>query len=521
MPVIASRPAIRIAAALTVCVTVSLAGCSGGDAPSSADVSTTDPSTSPEVTLSSFETVKPWNQVEGTDGRQYIADEWGRALQFRGVNIKTADPAADVSEEVLSDVARRGFNHIRLSVYWSSAEPTKDQYDDTYLADVDTAIERAAKHGLWVIVDFHQDVFGEAFAEHGIPKWATLTDGQPFADTGSFITNYLQPAVQAAWENLYEDPTIRDEQIEWYTDFVTRVYKQPNILGYDLLNEPFGKIRDGEDLISAARRVEAEQLTPMYQRLTDAVRKIDEDRWIFIEPPNLASLGVTTSLGRINAERVALYPHMYDGSIESQVYNGDGNPLGYDKGFIDKWAKAITGYTDKYPVPMFVGEWGLATPENEGLFPFVAESLAKMEEVTSGWSHFNGCRGEGYCTFAADGSDRPGIGQLVQPWVRAYGGRPDHTQWNGQTKVLSIAVEPQDDFGSTEIVIPPGVYDDGFEVATPDGKTADRAVRFTAPMAQGGFDVVNAIASDFLFTDTGDLANLCIVPKGKASTCTR
>ena len=150
----------------------------------------------------------------------------------------------------------------------------------------------------------HQDVFGEAFAEHGIPKWATLTDGQPFADTGSFITNYLQPAVQAAWENLYEDPTIRDEQIEWYTDFVTRVYKQPNILGYDLLNEPFGKIRDGEDLISAARRVEAEQLTPMYQRLTDAVRKIDEDRWIFIEPPNLASLGVTTSAHVRRIDRV-------------------------------------------------------------------------------------------------------------------------------------------------------------------------------------------------------------------------
>ena len=34
-----------------------------------------------------------WDQVTGNNGSEYIADSQGRALQLRGVNIKTGNPA--------------------------------------------------------------------------------------------------------------------------------------------------------------------------------------------------------------------------------------------------------------------------------------------------------------------------------------------------------------------------------------------------------------------------------------------
>lgn len=151
-------------------------------------------------------------------------------------------------DEVLDAIAARGFNLLRLSVFWEQVEPEQGEYDQAYLDDIDAVITSAEQRGIWVVVSFHQDTFGSAFGGHGIPPWATKDDGLPFEDTGSFLTNYLQPGVQAAWENLYEDPDIRAAQAATWTHVAAEYSDHPNVIGYDLLNEPFGKIREGEDL---------------------------------------------------------------------------------------------------------------------------------------------------------------------------------------------------------------------------------------------------------------------------------
>lgn len=245
-----------------------------------------------------------WDQVTGNNGSEYIADSQGRALQLRGVNIKTGNPADGARDEVLDAIAARGFNLLRLSLFWEQLEPQQGDFDQAYLDDIDAVITAAEQRGIWVVVSFHQDTFGSAFGGHGIPPWATKDDGLPFEPTGSFLTDYLQPGVQAAWENLYEDPEIRAAQANAWTHVAAEYADHPNVIGYDLLNEPFGKIREGEDLLTAAKRVESVQLTAMYQRLTDAIRTVDARSWMFIEAPNLASLGISTSLGRVNDERV-------------------------------------------------------------------------------------------------------------------------------------------------------------------------------------------------------------------------
>ena len=450
--------------------------------------------------------VADWGTTVGTDGRVYIADDQGRARQFHGANHKTGNPDT-LTDQLLTDAAERGLDHIRLAIYWDALEPTEGTFDEAYLDSLVAAMDRAAEHGLLVIVDMHQDVFGPAFGDRGIPAWATRTDGAPFEPQPIWFLNYMQPAVQNAWEHLYEDEDLRQFQIRAWLHVVDRVKDHPALLGYDLLNEPFGKLREGEDLFTAAARVESTQMTPMYQRLTDAISAVDPDHWVFFEPPNLASLGVPTSLGEVTGPKVALYPHMYDSNVETGGYTG--GEVSYDPAFFTRWSDAIATYTDKYPIPMMVGEWGLTRPEDPGMDLFVADSLATLDRRTSGWSVFNWCRGDGYCPIDADGNDRDGMGQIFQPYARAIAGAPTSSVWDPATNALVVKYRDNAATGPTEIFLPETrAYPDGWKVLTsaPDGTwTWD-------------FDAETGVL-EVDIPDAGTDYAVCVVPAGSTATC--
>ena len=60
------------------------------------------------------------------------------------------DSAAGVPQ-LLDDGAARGFDLLRLSVYWDMLEPTQGTYDEDYLADLATVLDRvpACKQPRW------------------------------------------------------------------------------------------------------------------------------------------------------------------------------------------------------------------------------------------------------------------------------------------------------------------------------------------------------------------------------------
>jgi endoglycosylceramidase len=451
--------------------------------------------------------VAGWSTTEGTDGRVYIADDQGRALQFHGFNVKTTDPATDASDTLLADAAARGMDHMRLAVFWDLLEPAEGAFDEAYLDEIVAALDRAERHGLLVILDMHQDVYGEAFGSHGVPAWATRTDGLPYVPQSVWFLNYLQPAVQAAWEHLYEDEDLRQFQIRAWLHVVDRVQDHPSLFGYDLLNEPFGKIREGEDLFTAAERVEREQLTAMFQRLTDAISGVDPHHWVFFEPPNLASLGIPTSLGEIRGPKVAVYPHMYDPNIETATYT-PGGVVEYDPGFFPLWAAATTVYTDTYPVPLLVGEWGIANPDRPGMDAFVRDSLATLEQVGSGWSVFNWCRGTGYCPLDVHGNDRPAIGQIFQPYARAIAGAPTSTVWDPQARTLQVTFTADGAAGPTEIYVHQPVYPEGWTV-----EAGDPAGEWSHT-----FDPVTRVLS-VTTPDDGGAHTICVQPEGTEAAC--
>ncbi len=444
------------AAALTAGA-LAMAGTVGGAAPSA-------PSTSP---LAQFDSA-PWSQVAGTDGRAYIADGQGRALSFRGLNVKADRPAEMATDQLMADAEARGFNLLRLAVYWDEMEPTDDAWAEDYFAEIATVLDRAEAHGLWVALDMHQDNFSTQYGGKGMPDWVTDGEGLPFEAQDVWFLNALQPALMESWENLYERPEYRAAQVDAWEELVQRFRDRPNLLGYDLMNEPFGKIREGEDLFTAAARVEATQLTAMYQRLTTAIRELDPNRWVFIEPPNQASLGIPTHIGAIEGGNIAFYPHLYDSAIETATYS-EGGVVQYDDSFFQTYASVIDTYPDAFNVPVLFGEWGVANPEAPGMDQFIEGALALMEDHGSGWTAFTGCRGSSYCLWDSQGNDRPGIGRTTQPWARAVAGAPEVLRWNADTRTLVVAFADSAASGTTDVVVPAArVYPEGWQLTSAD-----------------------------------------------------
>ena len=132
-----------------------------------------------------LKTLIPFSSVPlkiNTKTRQFI-DEQGRERFFRGINVvvksfpflpetKSFNVVNSFSEEDMVNLEDWGFNIIRLGTEWAGLEPTRGNYNMTYLEVMKEIVEKSKAHNIYTLLDFHQDLLAEAFCGEGIPRWA-------------------------------------------------------------------------------------------------------------------------------------------------------------------------------------------------------------------------------------------------------------------------------------------------------------------------------------------------------------
>ena len=111
--------------------------------------------------------------------RNYIRDENGRYVLFHGINVSgstkvptAVDPQTgiptyigkpfplEIADREMRRLRQKGFNSIRLLLMWEAVEPAaRGQYDNEYLAYIRQIVEIAHRHGVYVLMDMHQDMF--------------------------------------------------------------------------------------------------------------------------------------------------------------------------------------------------------------------------------------------------------------------------------------------------------------------------------------------------------------------------
>ena len=77
-------------------------------------------------------------------------------------------------------LASMGYNTIRLGVLWAGLEPTKGEYNMTYVEKVVEIVDIAGQHGLHPVLDMHQDVFNRKYCGNGVPDWVAQPDKENF-----------------------------------------------------------------------------------------------------------------------------------------------------------------------------------------------------------------------------------------------------------------------------------------------------------------------------------------------------
>ncbi|MFE0699175.1 cellulase family glycosylhydrolase [Streptomyces sp. NPDC058872] len=402
--------------------------------------------------------------VTGASGRANgadvpaLTDSRGRTLTLRGWNVGDKAHRGDaalsaITEKHFRDMRAQGFNFARVLVFWDDLEPSPGRYSQAYLHKVERILDWAARHDVKVVLDAHQDVFGPAFDHRGIPAWATRTDGLPFTPhPDDWFSEYFEPAVQRAFTHLYEDEDLQRAQARMWRVLADRFARHPAVIGYDPINEPMGELRGGEDLATAARRIERDQLTPMYQRIADAIRSVDDRNWIFVEPTPIVGEGVPTGLGRIDDPKIVYAPHFYNGAMEA---GGDYDP---DAGWIENYEQAVTLYPKEHKVPVVVGEWGPLNNAQPNMNRFYREAMASLGRYSSGWAGWEWCYGGGYCAVDGTGAFRTNKELTAEPYAEALAGTVRSASYDLEAGTYRLSYDATGLRGArvTELSLPAG-----------------------------------------------------------------
>jgi hypothetical protein len=197
------------------------------------------------------------------------------------------------------------------------------------LKQLDAALPLCEKYGLRVVVDLHSP-----------PGGGRLNGGYAGSDHGLFTDAACQRKFVEVWQHM------------------ARRYKDAKaIWGYDLANEPVEAIAD-ESLAD---------WQGLAERAAKAIRVIDPERTIIVEPPEWGNPAGLRELQPLAVPNVVYSVHMYlphafthqgvHGSGKAYRYPGEIEGKRWDKVQLEAALKPVVEFQRKYNVHIYIGEF--------------------------------------------------------------------------------------------------------------------------------------------------------------------
>ncbi|MCC6217697.1 MAG: cellulase family glycosylhydrolase [Polyangiaceae bacterium] len=422
----------------------------------------------------------PWSTGAGA-----IRDEAGRAVVLRGVNLAGSHKQAPyVGVHTREDYVRLsrdwGMNHIRFLVLWAGLEPEKGQWDDAYLDEIAERMDWAHEAGLRVVLDMHQDVYGEGFYGDGAPRW-TCAEAHyaAFTPRDPWFTNYLDPEVIACVDGFWGSEELRAHYAEAWVRVARRLGSHPAVLGFDPMNEPFWGTHP-------TTTFDAEVLQPYFESLAIAIREEAPDWLAFFEPFAGRNLGFPTSFGPFGVPGVVYSPHAYDTDAES------GAP--FDAKARDALLARIQRLradADLLGVPLWIGEYG-GTSDLPGIVPYVDAARDGAAAMAAGSAYWSYDLGGGYSLLEADGSEKQHVvDRITLPYPERVAGDLTSWEWDEPARRLRVRMTPRlEGDAPTILSVPDRVYPAGYQVVAPGGSVTQEPGRALVRLPRGDQEVV-------------------------------
>lgn len=201
-------------------------------------------------------------------------DAHGRAVLYHGVNLtgtakSTADHLPPVTAEDFARLQAWGITAVRLLVFWQAVEPTPGEYDLTYLEGLRSIADLAGAAGIDVILDPHQDVYGEGFGFAGFPAWTCAEElYAAFTRPSAWFLSYLEPEVMECFGRFWLSQELQDAYAAAMGKVVEVVGGSSAVVAFEMMNEPW----PGNDPSS---NFELHTLMPFYARVAEVVQVVN------------------------------------------------------------------------------------------------------------------------------------------------------------------------------------------------------------------------------------------------------
>lgn len=384
-----------------------------------------------------------------------IRDSLGRAVILRGVNLsgdhKRSPTSAFTARPKLAAVSERwGMEGLRFLVSWTALEPERGVYDEAYLTALRQRLDWAAAHGLLVVLDMHQDVYGEGFGGNGAPRW-TCDEAEYAAHVpkSPWFLNYQSPPVMRCFDQLYGDATRRADFAAAWRRLAQAFADHPAVLGFDPLNEPHW----GTHPVFSFER---ERLGPFYAEVVAAVRTVAPQWLAFLEPANSRNLGIPSSLSPFAFENVVYAPHSYD----AQAEQGQGFDPQRRDALIANVA-ALAAEAKKLNAALWIGEYG-GIAEDAGIEAYLDAQYAGIGAVAGSSMAWDYTKGGGYALLGDDGQPKPVLLELLaRPYPRRVAGKPLSYAYDAANKRFELLVEPDVAITAPTVIAVPAVFSGG------------------------------------------------------------
>ncbi len=434
----------------------------------------------------------------------HFLDSAGRQLTLHGINVINKDAGTEyvcaITEEVYRKMNRWGFNVVRLGILWDGLEPEPGKYNAKMFECLDRNIAWARKYGIYVLLDMHQDLYSVKYSD-GAPLWATLNEGKPNRKGDTWSDAYLlSPAIQTAFDNFWKNAPapdgtgIQDHYAALWKKIAERYAKDPTVIGYDLMNEPFpgsdaiayvqamvqaygkwlaettGKVYTEEELMrmwsapgekmkvmetmrdtSVYRRIlfsvlpltkafEEGPLNDFYSRVGRAIREVDTSHILFLEHNYFCNPGVpsqlvipATGLNGTKDAKVAYAPHGYDLLVDTRAYDQAGSAR---VAFLFGQVKKTAG---RLGIPVLVGEWG-AFHSRKPVFTeqtkLILNAFSGMDASETFWAYYDDI--ESYPFFRAlQHPYPPAVAGYLQKYSFQIEKREFSVTWKENTHIMA------------------------------------------------------------------------------------
>jgi endoglycosylceramidase len=404
------------------------------------------------------------------EGR-WFTDAAGRVVMLRGVNFVQkwapyTPEAAGFDEDDAALLADSGFNAVRLGVVFEFLMPEPGAIDFDYLDSIDRTVDILSDHGLFVLLDFHQDGYGPATHGNGMPVWATITDGLP-NPPAPFPTYYVEnPALQRAFDNFWANRAGPDGvplQEHYATAMRTvaeRFASSSHVIGYEPMNEPWPGT-DWFPCLNGCPDLETQLLRPFYDRMISAVRSVDKRHPVFEEPFVLFNFGFTDTVlpGAQSGRQSVLSTHVY--ALDPAA----------DGAVMDRSVAAA----ERDGVAVLITEWGAV--DDAATLVRLQDQLDERLLPWMFWSHNGHIVVDSNLPLVPPNLKTAVLDPLTRPYPVLVNGTPTAIEFDDATSTLDFRYtsrRPGGDVGprslATTIDVPQGRYPDGYRAIVTGAK---------------------------------------------------